>query len=63
MDNTEKQPNHFDQQSKNWNAKGAAHFEALGCPPVNPYVRAGIKPNLSKRKKAIWKKFAGYLGI
>lgn len=63
MDNTERSQNHFDQPSKKFAAMSPAHFQAEGAPPVDPYIRAGWKPDLVKAKRNLWKKFRTIVGV
>lgn len=36
--------------------KYPSHFQGANEPPVDPYIRTGIKPDLVKAKKSLWKR-------
>lgn len=51
---------HFDKVSPRFQRMGGQNFfQAAGAPPVDPYVRAGLKPDLTKKKFALWSKLRG----
>lgn len=60
MDNSDKRPDsyrdHFDQRSAGFRRYVTSHFQHEGAPAVDPYIRAGLKPDLVKAKKSLWKK-------
>lgn len=52
----------FDQPAKHFE-KYQNHFQGVNDPPVDPYIRAGIKPDLVAKKRSLWKRLAGlFLG-
>lgn len=61
----ERKTSHFDQPSQHFKqyTKGRNFFQGVDDPPVDPYIRAGIKPDLVAHKRSIWKRLVTLFNV